>query len=56
MVSVTKEELDAAREGNLTLHFFDKIVPKEWLKDIKGKKVICLAGAGGLQAPLLACA
>lgn len=24
--------------------------------DIKGKKVLCLAGAGGLQAPLLSCA
>ncbi|MDE7184562.1 MAG: class I SAM-dependent methyltransferase, partial [Lachnospiraceae bacterium] len=24
--------------------------------DVKGKKVLCLAGAGGLQAPLLACA
>ncbi len=54
--SATKEELDAAREGKLTLHFFDKIVPKEWLMNIKGKKVLCLAGAGGLQAPLLACA
>ena len=54
--SATKEELDAAREGKLTLHFFDKIVPKEWLMNIKGKKILCLAGAGGLQAPLLACA
>ena len=47
--SATKEELDAAREGKLTLHFFDKIVPKEWLMNIKGKKILCLAGAGGLQ-------
>lgn len=52
----TKEELDAARNGNLVLRFYDKEVPKEWLSDIKGKKVLCLAGAGGLQAPLLACA
>lgn len=29
--------------------------PADWLKDIKDKKVLCLAGAGGLQAPLLAC-
>ncbi len=31
-------------------------MPDEWLADINGKKVLCLAGAGGLQAPLLACA
>ena len=52
----SKEQLEAARAGKMTLQFFDKDVPKEWLKDIKGKKVLCLAGAGGLQAPLLACA
>ena len=50
------EELQKAREGQLTLKFFDKEIPSEWLKNIKGKKVLCLAGAGGLQAPLLACA
>ena len=52
----SKEQLQAARAGNLRLQFFDKDVPQEWLKDIKGKRVLCLAGAGGLQAPLLACA
>jgi len=54
--SAAKEQLKAAREGNLTLQFFTRDVPREWLKDINGKKVLCLAGAGGLQAPLLACA
>ena len=52
----TPEEMQKAREGQLSLKFFDKEIPTEWLKDIKGKKVLCLAGAGGLQAPLLACA
>ncbi len=52
----TPEEMQKAREGQLTLKFFEKEIPTEWLKDIKGKKVLCLAGAGGLQAPLLACA
>ena len=54
--SATKEEMDAARKGNLTLRFWEKEVPKEWLSNIKGKNVLFLAGAGGLQAPLLACA
>ncbi|WP_051209307.1 class I SAM-dependent methyltransferase [Butyrivibrio sp. WCD3002] len=54
--SATREELDAARSGDLVLHFWEKEVPKEWLANIKGNNVLCLAGAGGLQAPLLACA
>ena len=52
----TAEEMQRAREGRLSIKFFDKEVPTDWLKGIKGKKVLCLAGAGGLQAPLLACA
>lgn len=52
----SKEQLQAARAGKLKLQFYDRDVPEEWLKDVKGKKVLCLAGAGGLQAPLLACA
>lgn len=54
--NATKEQLDAARVGKLVLDFYDQKVPMEWLADLKGKKVLCLAGAGGLQAPLLACA
>lgn len=52
----TAEEMQRAREGRLSIKFFDKEVPADWLKDVKGKMVLCLAGAGGLQAPLLACA
>jgi 2-polyprenyl-3-methyl-5-hydroxy-6-metoxy-1,4-benzoquinol methylase len=52
----TSEEMENAKAGNLKIKFFDKEIPTDWLKDIKGKKVLCLAGAGGLQAPLLACA
>lgn len=55
-VCATHEEMQRAREGLLSIKFFDKEVPTEWLRDIKGKKILCLAGAGGLQAPLLACA
>ena len=54
--SAPKEDLEAARKGELHLRFWNGEVPKEWLKDIKGKRVLCLAGAGGLQAPLFACA
>ncbi len=54
--SATSEELNSAKNGRPILHFYDKEVPAEWLKGIKGKRVLCLAGAGGLQAPILACA
>ena len=51
------EQLQRAREGKLELLFGkDDAIPVEWLGDLHGKKVLCLAGAGGLQAPMLACA
>lgn len=53
----TPEQLKVAREGNLTMNIGpDAAIPTEWLADLHGKRVLCLAGAGGLQAPLLACA
>lgn len=53
----TPLQLEKARKGELELMFgCDRSVPAEWLGDLTGKSVLCLAGAGGLQAPLLACA
>jgi len=53
----TPAQLQKAREGKLELLFgFDGAVPGDWLGDLRGKRVLCLAGAGGLQAPLMACA
>ncbi len=54
--SATKEELEAARKGDVRLRFGNREVPKKWLQNLKGLRVLCLAGAGGLQAPLFACA
>ena len=52
----TSEQLQSAREGKVALPFGpDSTIPTEWLGDLRGKKVLCLAGAGGLQAPMLAC-
>jgi SAM-dependent methyltransferase len=31
-----------------------KAVPRNWFGDLKGKEVLCLAGGGGQQAPILA--
>lgn len=53
----TPEQLAKAHRGRLQLTFgMDGIIPADWLGDLRGKRVLCLAGAGGLQAPLLACA
>lgn len=53
----TSEQLQCAREGKLALPFSpSSTLPAEWLGDLRGKSVLCLAGAGGLQAPMLACA
>lgn len=53
----TSEQLQKARNGQLELMFgFDQAIPSDWMGDLTGRKVLCLAGAGGLQAPLLACA
>ena len=55
--SATEEQMQKAQNGELELMFgYDKAIPTEWLGNLQGKKVLCLAGAGGLQAPLLACA
>lgn len=51
------EQLRKARAGKLELPVgSNAVIPPEWLGDLQGKKALCLAGAGGLQAPLLACA
>ena len=50
----TSEQMENARNGKLELFLgISKSVPYEWISDIKGKDVLSLAGAGGLQAPLL---
>ena len=55
--SATPQQLQKARQGHLEMFFGNEAaIPADWLGDLCGKKVLCLAGAGGLQAPLLACA
>lgn len=52
----TVEQLQKARTGRPELSFGTDTIPMEWLGSLRGKRVLCLAGAGGMQAPLLACA
>lgn len=54
-IPVSKEEISEARLGNVKLLLTPtKPTPKEWLGDVAGKQVLCLASGGGQQGPLLA--
>lgn len=54
---VSPEEVEEARAGLLKLVLTpQKPVPPEWLGQVEGASVLCLASGGGQQAPLLAAA
>jgi SAM-dependent methyltransferase len=56
-VPVTAAQVNAARQGNWQVVLTPlKPVPREWFGQIDGARVLCLAGAGGQQGPLLAAA
>ena len=54
---VGEEVIDRARRGDVRLKLTpNRILPGDWLVDIKGKEVLCLGSGGGQQAPILAAA
>jgi SAM-dependent methyltransferase len=53
----TAAEVNAARRGELKIKLTPtQNLPAEWLQGLTHKRVLCLAGGGGQQAPLLAAA
>ena len=55
--AVTSDEVAAARRGQYRIRVTPtKPVPQAWLGQVKGKDVLCLAGGGARQGPLLAAA
>jgi SAM-dependent methyltransferase len=55
--SMTAEQIAAAKGGDWKIRVTpQKPVPSEWMQPVAGKHVLCLAGGGGQQAPLLAAA
>ena len=54
--AVSSELINNAKEGKWDVHLTPKPLNKEWLGDMQGKKILCLASAGGQQAPVLAAA
>ena len=56
-IPVDSSTIAAAREGNWHVVLTPtKPVPRDWLGDIVGQRVLCLASGGGQQAPVLAAA
>ncbi len=56
-VPVTPAAVAAAREGAWSIILTPrKPVPRSWFPDLTGIDVLCLAGAGGQQGPILAAA
>ena len=54
---VSSDVIKAAKAGHWKIHITKKALTENWLpKDIQGKKILCLASAGGQQAPVLAAA
>jgi SAM-dependent methyltransferase len=54
---VSREAVSNARQGNFSIVLTPTIpVPKDWFPQLAGLPTLCLASAGGQQAPLLAAA
>ncbi len=54
---VSPDLIERARAGDWNIVLTpQKPVPRDWFPDIRGKKVLCLAGGGGQQGPILAAA
>lgn len=54
-VPVTSGTVEEARKGNYSVLLTPtKPVPREWIGDVNGKKVLCLASGGGQQGPVFA--
>lgn len=53
---VSSEQVAAARQGEWQIHLTPSPLPHKWLGNIQGKNILCLASAGGQQAPILAAA
>jgi len=54
---VSKDVTTAAKEGKWAIHITTQPLPTSWLpQNIQDKDILCLASAGGQQAPVLAAA
>ncbi len=56
-IPLSSAQISDARQGNWELFLSpDRPVPRSWLGDVAGRRVLCLAAGGGQQGPLLSAA
>lgn len=54
---VSSQQVAAARAGSWSIQLSEqRTVPRDWILPLPGRRVLCLAGGGGQQAPILAAA
>lgn len=53
---VSSQAIAAARRGDWSVRLIPDDMPDHWLGQVAGRDVLCLASAGGQQAPILAAA
>lgn len=53
---VSSQAIAAARHGNWSVRLIPDDLPNHWLGEVVGRDILCLASAGGQQAPILAAA
>ncbi|MTJ84111.1 MAG: class I SAM-dependent methyltransferase [Telmatospirillum sp.] len=53
---VDPDVISEARQGRWSVRLTPRPLPAEWLGDVRGRRILCLASAGGQQAPVLAAA
>jgi SAM-dependent methyltransferase len=53
---VSAEVIAAARQGDWSAKLIPDDLPDDWLGDVAGRDILCLASGGGQQAPILAAA
>lgn len=53
---VSPEAVAAARNGHWSVRLAPGDLPADWLGEVEGRDILCLASAGGQQAPILAAA
>ena len=53
---VDTDAVQSARRGDWKVHLTPRPLPEDWLPPLQGLRTLCLASAGGQQAPILAAA
>lgn len=53
---VSSQTIQAAQTGQWSVQLTPGPLPGDWLGDVRGRRILCLASAGGQQAPVLAAA